>query len=263
MRRAWSDYYFSVARDTARQSRDPSTKCGAVIVRPDKTIAGTGFNGFARGVEDSDERYQDRAFKIACVVHAEENAILNAGGSVRGCDLYVTPLIPCAHCASLIVQAGIKRVFAEAPEVIPDRWRENMEIASLILNEGGVDLERSRLVEPINKPRVVIESPFSGDVSLNISYAKAALHDSLLRGEAPIASHLLIAAHNVLDDTIKGERILGMQAGWAWIERADLMAVYEDRGISQGMLGGINRALELGIAVEYRKLGEEWMEKAA
>lgn len=39
--------------------------------------------------------------------------------------------------------------------------------------------------------RVVLESPFAGDVERNVRYAKACIRDCLSRGEAPIASHLL------------------------------------------------------------------------
>ena len=38
---------------------------------------------------------------------------------------------------------------------------------------------------------VVLESPYSGDIKGNTKYARMALRDSLARGEAPIASHLL------------------------------------------------------------------------
>jgi hypothetical protein len=38
---------------------------------------------------------------------------------------------------------------------------------------------------------VIIESPYAGNVELNVSYARRAVKDSLGRGESPIASHLL------------------------------------------------------------------------
>lgn len=133
---SWADFYGGLARYVATKSKDPSTKVGAVIVRPDKTVASIGFNGFPRGVDDRPERYADRDFKMAAIVHAEANAILNAREPLKGYHLYST-FHPCARCASQIVQAGIEFVCVPA-EPIPDRWRADMEIAATILREGGV-----------------------------------------------------------------------------------------------------------------------------
>ena len=105
----------------------------------------------------------------------------------------------------------------------------------------------------MTKLLVQIESPFAGDES-NKDYLHAALHDSLLRGEAPFASHAIYTLPGVLDDTIPEERKLGMEAGFAYLRNADLVAVYIDKGISKGMEAGIERASALGIPVEYRKL---------
>lgn len=101
---------------------------------------------------------------------------------------------------------------------------------------------------------VVIESPYSGDVGENIKYARAALLDSLKRGEAPIASHLLYT--QVLDDAVSGERALGIDAGFAWNKHAELVAVYTDRGISDGMTAGILFAADNKIPVEFRSIDD-------
>lgn len=106
----------------------------------------------------------------------------------------------------------------------------------------------------ICKPRVVIESPYAGDSERNIAYAKACLHDSLKRGEAPIASHLLYTQPGVLDDALSHERQLGMEAGWSWIRASNTVAVYCDYGISDGMLRGIKIAELLGVPIDYRLL---------
>ena len=100
--------------------------------------------------------------------------------------------------------------------------------------------------------RVIIESPYAGDIDNNVSYAKACLKDSLMRGEAPIASHLLHT--QVLDDTIKEEREMGIKAGLEWLRVAELMAVYVDLGISKGMKSAINEASIKGIQIEYRNI---------
>lgn len=83
---------------------------------------------------------------------------------------------------------------------------------------------------------VIVESPYAGDVERNVEYARAALRDSLMRGEAPIASHLLYTQPGVLDDAVPAERAQGIEAGLAWRRVADLAAFYIDLGWSRGML---------------------------
>jgi hypothetical protein len=106
--------------------------------------------------------------------------------------------------------------------------------------------------------RVIIESPFAGDTSdaveANVTYARACVRDSVLRGEAPIASHLLFTQPGILDDTVPAERQMGIDAGLAWREVAEASVVYTDRGISRGMEYGIAKARETGIPVEFRTL---------
>lgn len=102
--------------------------------------------------------------------------------------------------------------------------------------------------------RVVLESPFAGDIPGNVAYARACIRDSLLRGEAPIASHLLYTQDGILDDSHPHERAHGINAGHAWIFKAEAMVVYTDRGISSGMQAGITTAIFHGLAVEYRTL---------
>lgn len=99
---------------------------------------------------------------------------------------------------------------------------------------------------------VILESPFAGDVGENVLYARDCLLDSLRRGEAPFASHLLYTM--VLDDDVPGERTLGIEAGLTWGAVADATVVYTDRGISEGMQKGIARAEAEGRPVEFRKL---------
>jgi len=107
--------------------------------------------------------------------------------------------------------------------------------------------------QPARKPLVIIESPYSGDVARNTDYARACLLDSLRRGEAPIASHLLHT--QVLDDMRADERELGMEAGLAWYRVAEKCVVYEDFGMSRGMAEGMARARSHGVPVELRRLG--------
>lgn len=113
--------------------------------------------------------------------------------------------------------------------------------------------------QPARKPLVIIESPYSGDVARNTDYARACLQDSLRRGEAPIASHLLHT--QVLDDMRPDERGLGIEAGLAWYRVAEKCVVYEDFGMSRGMAEGTARACSHGVPVEFRRLGA-WRDAA-
>ena len=100
--------------------------------------------------------------------------------------------------------------------------------------------------------RVIIETPCAGDVERNVAYARAAMRDSLRRNEAPFLSHLLYT--QVLDDLIPDERRLGIAAGFAWGLVAELVAVYQDLGVSSGMERGLETARARGLPIEVRRL---------
>jgi len=103
--------------------------------------------------------------------------------------------------------------------------------------------------------RVILESPYAGDVLQNERYARLCMHDCLQRGVAPFASHLLYTQPFVLDDTDPVQRRLGMEAGFSWGEVADYVVVYDDLGVSPGMKEGIKRARDRGLDILYRSLG--------
>lgn len=105
-----------------------------------------------------------------------------------------------------------------------------------------------------NYKLVIVESPYAGDIEKNVAYARAAIRDCLLRGEAPMASHLLYTQDGVLNDKIPEEREHGIQAGFAWRQVAELTVVYTDLGISKGMQYGIDDANKRNSPIEYRTL---------
>lgn len=96
--------------------------------------------------------------------------------------------------------------------------------------------------DPSNKPIVIIESPYAGDVDRNLRYLRAAMRDSLLRGEAPYASHALYTQPGVLDDDDPAERRLGMDGAAPYRKRADWTAYYTDLGTSLGIEEGLELA---------------------
>ena len=108
----WDKRFLELAFLIADWSKDPSTKVGCIIVGEDREIRSTGFNGFPRGIEDSDERYTNRDLKYPLICHAEENAIMHAariGVSLKNCRAYVT-WPPCTRCTRSLIQAGVEEV---------------------------------------------------------------------------------------------------------------------------------------------------------
>lgn len=107
--------------------------------------------------------------------------------------------------------------------------------------------------------RVIVESPLRPQpphsLEDHLAYARRASRDCIARGEAPLAGHILHTQY--LSDECAPERVLGMEATWAWTLVADAVVVYDDYGISPGMLKGIEIAKQFSIPVEYRRLYDE------
>ncbi len=134
---AWDYRFLDLAEHVGRWSKDPSTKVGAVIVRPDRTIASLGYNGFPRGVEDA---YTTREEKLLRTVHAEMNAILSAREPLHGCTIYVSPLFPCSNCAAAIIQAGIKTVIARMGQP-REEWAKSFQAAREMFRQAFVEFD--------------------------------------------------------------------------------------------------------------------------
>jgi dCMP deaminase len=134
---AWDKTFLNLCDEIAQRSKDPSTKVGACIVDEKKRIVSMGYNGFPRGCVDDPRMYEDRSVKLMRTIHAEVNAIITADRALDGCTLYVSPLHPCANCAAIIVQSGIKRVVYNS-EMAVERWRESFEAAAAMFREAGV-----------------------------------------------------------------------------------------------------------------------------
>ena len=138
----WNIRFMQMAQLISTWSKDQSTKVGCVIVSPEKAILSMGYNGFPRGVDDKPQYRQQRPTKYDFVVHAEQNALLNAGRNgtrLNGGILYVT-MPPCTVCAGSIIQSGIKEIIYLEPEVqkqIPG-WRDNLKISFTMFDEAGV-----------------------------------------------------------------------------------------------------------------------------
>lgn len=132
------DWALGMAKHVAKLSKDPSTKVGAVIFDPKRRLVSAGYNGFARGVRDTEARLNDRETKYKLVLHAEKNAIMFATASLNGCTLVVTHPC-CAQCAALVIQAGIAHVMFPQPSFeFITRWADDLALTYQQFQEAGV-----------------------------------------------------------------------------------------------------------------------------
>lgn len=121
-------------------SPDPSTKVGAIVTNEDGIIVGGGFNSFPEGIPPT--WWDVREQKYKAVIHAEANALLEAGRfHCLGGTIYVTSH-PCRDCARLIIAAGIKKVVSPL-----EPWRDDPGVvetcrdAAELLDLCGVERE--------------------------------------------------------------------------------------------------------------------------
>lgn len=141
MNSKWQARFIDLAKEVSTWSKDPSSCVGAVIVRPDRTVASVGFNGFPRGVEDSSFLIENRDAKLLRTIHAELNAILAAKEPLVGYSLFVWPFQPCAQCAAAIIQSGIKEVYCPYNDhLAQERWSESFKAALQMFDEAGVTI---------------------------------------------------------------------------------------------------------------------------
>lgn len=144
MRMSWDEYFLKIAEMVKTRSTCIRRQVGAVIVKDNKIIS-TGYNGAASGASHcnnigcmrekmgikSGERHE-----LCVAIHAEQNAIVQAakyGTPIEGATLYCT-VQPCAICAKMLVNAGIKRIVFNG--TYPDSFAEK------ILKEGNIELCR-------------------------------------------------------------------------------------------------------------------------
>ncbi len=138
----WDKRFLTLAKHVAKWSKDPSTQVGAVIADKDNRIVSVGYNGFPKGVDDSEERYEDREQKYSLIVHAEINAILFAQKGLKNTTLYTWPICPCERCAGFIIQSGLKNIVSIEPisEGLRDRWASSFSQAERMFEESSVNM---------------------------------------------------------------------------------------------------------------------------
>lgn len=142
----WDKRFFNLAKEYSTWSKDPSTKVGSIAVDPtSKRILSGGYNGFPRGMDDNEERLNDRTLKYLYVVHAEKNMIYNAtlsGISLNGAHIYVYGLPICSECAKGLIQVGVKKVFIQESSILKsDFWHDSWKASNSMFEECGVEVE--------------------------------------------------------------------------------------------------------------------------
>lgn len=144
----WDRYFLTMAEHVSTASKDPSTKVGAVLIDPGTNLVlGLGYNGFPRGIDDTEERLNDRETKYKLVVHAEVNAILMAGHRAKQSTLYVWPsfMLPpiCSDCCKIAIQTGVEEIvgFIVDEDKLTERqlrWKDSILFARMMCDEAAI-----------------------------------------------------------------------------------------------------------------------------
>jgi dCMP deaminase len=194
----WTRRWIELAKHVAGWSKDPSTKVGAVIVGTRPGQIAVGYNGFPRGVADTEERLNDRSTKYKLIQHAERNALDNATFDLFGATLVVTKA-PCSECAKSIIQKGIVRVVCP-PTMPDDRWVEEANLAAEIMQEVDIWVD----YEFFETPEVQWHREQGGHDGRLAGHALRLLHEAVELCVAAGAQRHEIE-HAVVKETIKAE----------------------------------------------------------
>lgn len=135
----WDGFFYRMAVLAAAMSKDPDRKVGAVLVTPDRRQVSPGYNGFPPDVPDLPSLLADRAFKLANMVHAEDNCLRQAPFPTAGCTVYVTSF-PCLPCACKLREAGIRRLVAPRPDLGHHRWGKSWATSIAVLTLVGIHI---------------------------------------------------------------------------------------------------------------------------
>lgn len=118
IRPTWDAYFMEMAELASRRSNCMRRRVGAVIVK-DRRVVATGYNGTARGTRNCNEGGCPRCngdcptgtgLEHCYCLHAEENALLEAGRArCEEATVYSTT-VPCLGCSQKLIQCGIVRI---------------------------------------------------------------------------------------------------------------------------------------------------------
>ena len=112
------EYFMNLAREVAKRSTCTRRQIGAIIVSESGEIKSTGYNGNPRGlphcedmgcIRDQLKIPSGTRMETCTAVHAEQNALIQAGTNAKGGTIYST-IVPCPICARMIINAQIAKV---------------------------------------------------------------------------------------------------------------------------------------------------------
>lgn len=141
MRTSKNEWFLDMAERCARQGTCMRRNYGAVVVDDEGSILSTGYTGAPSGVKhcatlgfcwrEQNAIPSGQMYDKCRSVHAEINALIQAGKATRGATLYISGVdaktgknvmtMPCFSCAKAIINAKIKRV------VVRDKNRKAVE----------------------------------------------------------------------------------------------------------------------------------------
>jgi len=160
---SWEELWMEMAVLVSKRSKDPNTQVGCILVSPDQRRIALGYNGFAAGIEETEELWK-RPTKYDYVIHAEENAIINRGvESVNGWTAFIT-MPPCHHCTSKLIQAGISRV-VWLNEASSNAF--NYDLSFKLLKEAGIQFGKLGTQEENIPYAAIIEANRQANEELN------------------------------------------------------------------------------------------------
>lgn len=138
MNSKWDERFFRLAIEARSWVKGPDLGVGAVLVSPDRRSLSMGYSGLPRGMDVPEELLVDPEFKDKYMIHAELNAILNAGCSLAGWTLYSTTCT-CSLCAAAAIQAGVARVVMPKPQH-NSRWLLSQKAGVFALHNAGIEI---------------------------------------------------------------------------------------------------------------------------
>lgn len=105
-------YAMALAVAASARSEDPYDRVGAVVLRADRTVAGTGYNGAPAGMTiDWSEK---KAVRMAAI-HAESNALRLTTPSQIIYGFLATTKSPCVDCLKLAAAYGLADIYYGEP----------------------------------------------------------------------------------------------------------------------------------------------------
>lgn len=130
-------WFLDIARRCAQQGTCRRRNYGAVIVDDRGTIVSTGYTGAPSGCihcldcgscwREKNNIPSGTNYDKCRSVHAEMNAIIQAGKAARGSNIYITGVdaktneivvgMPCFICAKIMLNSGLEAVFISNPAI--------------------------------------------------------------------------------------------------------------------------------------------------